>query len=239
MVLTKSVGGIITLGIALGAFGVFALAARLPARARPGFFIGALLLGLSGFGLFLILESSGILEAALRSFGKDTTLTGRTFLWQRAAQLIDLNPLLGVGYQAFWVQESVEAEGLWRLGKNAARTGFHLHNLYYATAVELGLVGVAVFGLTLVTVAVTILVNACRRPSLELAFFAALVVIFGSRAFIELDFLSPFSLGTLMLPLLWSYAAQAPGLARRPVAVRRPAGFHPLVRPLARPLAAE
>ena len=41
MVLTKSVGAIITLGIALGAFGVFALAARLPARARPGFFLGA------------------------------------------------------------------------------------------------------------------------------------------------------------------------------------------------------
>ena len=102
-----------------------------------------------------------------------------------------------------------------------------MHNLYYATAVELGLVGVAVFGVTLVTVAVTILVNACRRPSLELAFLAALVVIFGSRAFIELDFLSPFSLGTLMLPLLWSYATQAPGQARRPVAVRRPAGFHP------------
>lgn len=215
MVLTKSVGAIITLGIALGTFGTFALASRLPARARPGLFLGAVLLGMGGFGLFLILESSGILAEMLRSFGKDTTLTGRTFLWQRAAQLIDLKPLLGVGYQAFWVQESVEAEGLWRLAKNTVRYGFHFHNLYYATAVELGYVGVAVLGVSLGTLAVTILVNAVRRPGFDLAFLASLVVIFFARAFIELDFIMPFTLGSLLIPILWHYGS-------RPLADARP-----------------
>lgn len=217
MVLTKSVGGIITLGLALGAFGIFALAARLPVRARPGFYAGILLLACCGLGMFLLLEDSGILEEVLRSFGKDTTLTGRTFLWQRAAELIGLNPLLGVGYQAFWVQESVEAEGLWRLGKNTARSGFHLHSLYYATAVELGYVGFAVLGTTLVTLTLSVLVNACRRPSLELAFGAAVVVIFASRAFVELDFISPFNIGTLLIPILWGYGTQQPAAVYRPV----------------------
>ena len=217
MVLTKSVGGIITLGLALGAFGIFALAARLPVRARPGFYAGILLLACCGLGMFLLLEDSGILEEVLRSFGKDTTLTGRTFLWQRAAELIGLNPLLGVGYQAFWVQESVEAEGLWRLGKNTARSGFHLHSLYYATAVELGYVGFAVLGTTLVTLTLSVLANACRRPSLELAFGAAVVVIFASRAFVELDFISPFNIGTLLIPILWGYGTQQPAAVYRPV----------------------
>ncbi|MFC7478309.1 O-antigen ligase family protein [Dankookia sp. GCM10030260] len=230
MVLTKSVGAMATLGGALGVFGFIALAANLPARVRPAFYLGSGLLALVATGMVLVLLSSGILEQLLNSIGKDTTLTGRTALWQRAEQLIALKPILGVGYQAFWVQESVEAEGLWRMSKVAARFGFHMHNLYYETAIELGYVGVAVFGTVLATLALCVLVNACRRPSLELAFIASVVAIFGLRASVELDFIAPYALGTLLIPIVWIYGtrqvAAAPQRAIPPT--RAASGVHPL-----------
>lgn len=48
----------------------------------------------------------------LESFGKDATLTGRTWLWERGIEQIDKHPILGGGYQAFWSQER-SSEVLW------------------------------------------------------------------------------------------------------------------------------
>jgi exopolysaccharide production protein ExoQ len=233
LVMAKSLGAMLTLFLALGCLGLFALAGRLSHRLRPTLYTLAALFVLAMVATFLLLQDSGVFEMLLRSAGKDTSLTGRTFLWSRADGLIPLHPLLGVGYQAFWVQESVEAEGLWRFSDIISRFGFHFHNLYYETAIELGYVGVAILGVTLTAVTAAALIAVIRRPCPEHAFLVSATAIFLSRAYVELDFLSPFSIGSLLLPIFWSYGAEAVTETRR--LGRRP-GWQAVMRPGEQPM---
>jgi exopolysaccharide production protein ExoQ len=68
----------------------------------------------------------------------DSTLTGRTIIWDFAQYEIARRPLLGWGYQSFWlVPDSpsiVDAPGWVKMMPNA-------HNGYYDTMLELGFVG--------------------------------------------------------------------------------------------------
>lgn len=222
MLLAKSLSATITLTISLACFAVFALLARLPARVRPLFLVSAILLGLGGLGLFWLLQATGAWDELLRAAGKNSTLTGRVFIWQRAAQLIDLRPVFGIGYEAFWLRESVEAEGIWRLAMVSGRYGFSFHNLYYEVAIALGMLGATILIGTLLAVAVAVVVKACRQPGIEQAFFVAVIVMMFMRAFVEVDFVRPFSLGSLMLPIFWVYNTRAVHLAT-PAAARPPA----------------
>jgi O-antigen ligase len=70
----------------------------------------------------------------------DSTFTGRTIIWDFAQYEIARNPLLGWGYQSFWLVPGspaiVEAPG-WVKGMPNA------HNGYYDTMLEMGYVGLA------------------------------------------------------------------------------------------------
>ena len=60
----------------------------------------------------LFVASGDPVSYVLDSFGKDSTLTGRTWLWARGIEQIGDHPLIGGGYQAFWVNER-SSEVLW------------------------------------------------------------------------------------------------------------------------------
>jgi exopolysaccharide production protein ExoQ len=69
----------------------------------------------------------------------DSTLTGRTVIWDFAQYEIGQRPLLGWGYQSFWLvpgSPSGEAPGWVKIMPNA-------HNGYYDTTLEMGYVGLA------------------------------------------------------------------------------------------------
>jgi O-antigen ligase len=71
----------------------------------------------------------------------DSTFTGRTFIWDFAQYEIARRPLLGWGYQSFWLvgpdaPSVVEAPG-W------VKTMPTAHNGYYDTLLEMGYVGLA------------------------------------------------------------------------------------------------
>ncbi len=164
-------------------------------------------------GVAMVAAQQGLdLSSLLAAAGKDTSLTGRTFLWSRARDYIAMRPVLGVGYQAFWVQGHVEAEGLWRFAQIDSRVGFHFHNLYYETAVELGEIGAVILAATLTGVAAASFTLGLRQPDPDSAFFCSLAVFFAIRVFVELDFLDPFSPGSLLLPVIWVYAMRRPGM---------------------------
>ena len=183
---------------------------RLPPRARIPTLIVLAFLGIGALGTGEIALASGFdLSQLLVSFGKDPSLTGRTYLWQRAAESIGVRPLAGIGYQAFWVQGHVEAEGLWRFAHVESRAGFHFHNLFYETAVELGWSGVCALGAFLFCTAAATLLAGVLRPTPTTALFAGMIVFFLMRVSVELDFLAPFATGTFMLPALWVYATKA------------------------------
>jgi O-antigen ligase len=71
----------------------------------------------------------------------DSTFTGRTIIWDFADSEIARSPLLGWGYQSFWLAgpdapSVVDAPGWVKLMPNA-------HNGYYDTTLEMGYIGYA------------------------------------------------------------------------------------------------
>jgi O-antigen ligase len=77
----------------------------------------------------------GISDLFFQILGKDRTLTDRTLVW-RDCLSIPINPILGVGFESFWLgerQEIMNAKWYWH--PNEA------HNGYLETYLNLGLVG--------------------------------------------------------------------------------------------------
>jgi exopolysaccharide production protein ExoQ len=140
--------------------------------------------------------------------GKDATLSGRTYLWARASEIIHENPLLGAGYGAFWVHGNPYAEELWaHFGLTGG--GFHFHNLWYEMGVDLGYPGIVIALLTLLIVSARAVRWVVRTPSAEGFFFLAFVMTIGLRSFLEVDGFSHFSLPTIILIAAGYYARNA------------------------------
>ena len=141
-VLARAVATIAACGVMLMCFGVLYLSHMLPRGRRSFYFeiVGMVLVVGGALGGLLVLSNA---ELFLGLVGKDPTLTGRTLLWAFASRLAQDHPVLGVGYQAFWVQGHTAAELLWKTNHISTRSGFHFHSLYYIMLTELGYVGVA------------------------------------------------------------------------------------------------
>jgi O-antigen ligase len=78
--------------------------------------------------------------------GRDPTLSGRTYIWEAVIDQIWKRPWLGYGYQAFW-KEKGEAEYVWRAVRFIV---FQAHNGFLNIGVELGLIGLSLFVLSLI-----------------------------------------------------------------------------------------
>ncbi len=222
LIKAHSLGALFAGGAALAASLSIIALSRLPARRRGVVVSLTAIIGVCLICVLLLALSQGFdLSSVLVAAGKDPSLTGRTFLWSRAREFIDMKPLLGLGYQAFWVQGHVEAEALWRYAQIESRSGFHFHNLYYETAVELGNLGFTILVFFLAGAGLRAVNHGLRSPSPVAAFICAVMVFYAMRVGVELDFLDPFSTGSFLLPVIWIYAggwggeAGACGPARR------------------------
>lgn len=114
--------------------------------------------------VLLLNAATGLVEA----MGRDTTLTGRTDLWNQLGRMI-VDPLLGAGFESFWLGERVEK--LWRIYWWHPRQA---HNGYFEVFLNLGWVGVAMLGIVIVGGYRNISATFRRDPgigSLTLAFF--------------------------------------------------------------------
>jgi exopolysaccharide production protein ExoQ len=126
------------LGLALAApfLGGLALITRKKMRISPAIFLLTILFcyaGLSSVSNFNMNRLSYMLYG-------DSSFTGRAVIWDFAQSEIARRPLLGWGYQSFWIVPGspsiVEAPGWVKMMPNA-------HNGYYDTTLELGYIGYA------------------------------------------------------------------------------------------------
>lgn len=151
-------------------------------------------------GILLVGLNLGGLDLLLAAFGKDSTLTGRTYLWSQGWAAASQAPFFGVGYQAYWVQGFSEAERLWEEFYIGSRSGFHFHNTFIEVAVELGLVGVvlitAVILRTFAGHLSRVIGDARNEPSFVLFGIVAMLLI---RAFVEVDVINPYVVGSFLL----------------------------------------
>jgi len=114
----------------------------------------------------------GVGSSLVGTLGRDTTFTGRTAIWQAALGMVS-NPLLGAGYESFWLGQRLErVENLIGQGVNQA------HNGYIEIYLNLGWVGLVLLAILLVTGyrrIVTEVLWQMQTGSLRLAFFIVAV----------------------------------------------------------------
>jgi len=98
-------------------------------RKKTGFFI------IAGLLTFLFLSwFSDIIPGMVQSLGRDTTLTGRTGIWQRLLPMAKQNLWFGKGYNMFWTPKILDM-----MQVNEA------HNGYLEIVLNTGLVGLFLF----------------------------------------------------------------------------------------------
>lgn len=145
----------------------------------------------------------GVLDGVLGIFDKDTTLTGRTYLWSRGIGLGSQRPLLGIGYNAFWTVGNPPAEALWSVFYITGKTGFHFHNTLIESYVGLGLLGVgmlATLSLALLVVPLRVMMNRYATGSAMLC--SGLALMFLVRSVVEIDYFTPYTVGSFLVPFI-------------------------------------
>ncbi|MBT9369019.1 O-antigen ligase [Rhizobium sp. CSW-27] len=184
-----------TLAIIMLCLGLQVLGQLAP-RQRKILFAAGLVIAVIGANAALAL---GAMDAVLGAFGKDSTLTGRTYLWQQGIEAARQSPLAGVGYQGYWVQGFPEAERLWEEFYIASRTGFHFHDTYIETMVETGVIGTVLLSLTLLIGLfghLKRLLHDDENPD-SMVMFAILALLL-VRSFVEIDIMHPYHVGSFL-----------------------------------------
>lgn len=141
IVMSRPVTGLILMFFYVVCMAVLYLSRRVERRT-------ALTLGLILVSSVVLVFIIGIPQIALvlGFLGRDTTLTGRTEIWQGLMESVAKHPLLGFGYAAFW-------QGLNGESANAILSSHwifaYAHNGYLEILLQVGVVGLVVFLVTI------------------------------------------------------------------------------------------
>lgn len=208
LVLAQSTGAIIVLLVAL-TIAVLIFVSRRVSRVQRIVLTCFGLLVCALVAIFLNVYGDALFSELLDYSGKDTTLTGRTDLWEYGRHLISQNPLLGVGYQAFWVRGFNPAEALWADFGIQARSGFNFHNTYISNGVEIGIVGLVLQIAILLAALLLNLVWAFRSPSPANGFYASFMVMVVGASFVEVAVFFQFSVTSILVICALIYGVQA------------------------------
>ncbi|RMD62016.1 O-antigen ligase family protein [Candidatus Parcubacteria bacterium] len=108
--------------------------------------------------------------------GRDSSLTGRTFVWQVMWENIRSHPVLGVGYNGFWVENNLAAVAL---VSDSGWRPLQAHNGYLDILNELGIMGLGLF----LAILLQTLFRAFRLASQERVVGMAYVLVLVSLVF--------------------------------------------------------
>ncbi|AZO64809.1 MULTISPECIES: O-antigen ligase family protein [unclassified Mesorhizobium] len=211
LVIAHSATSMASIPAVLALVALLAMAKKLSLRYRRVIF----LVGTCGLIAVTLVAFAGLLDFVLGVFGKDSTLTGRTYLWEQGWEAAQQAPILGVGYSGYWVQGFAEAERLWNEFYITTRSGFHFHNTYIEALVELGYVGATLISLIIVrTLWGHISALIFRTWQAESVILAGVMVLLFIRSFVEVETLNPYIMGSFLL--YYSYFKLVRVLVARP-----------------------
>ena len=162
LVASQSAASVVATAVTLAVVVGLAVILMFSPRVRK---VGLLAVAIVAIAIVSVGLNLGAMDLLLGAFGKDSTLTGRTYLWAQGWEAAAQAPMLGAGYQAYWVQGFPEAERLWEEFYITTRSGFHFHNTYIEVLVELGFVGFALLALVMARVLARPSHQALERPA--------------------------------------------------------------------------
>ncbi|PWJ82396.1 exopolysaccharide production protein ExoQ [Pseudaminobacter salicylatoxidans] len=193
----QSATSVLAIVATLGAVGCLMVVMKFPPSIRKIALVAASIIAVVAV---FAATSLGAFDVVLGAFGKDSTLTGRTYLWSQGWEAAAQAPVFGVGYQAYWVQGFSEAERLWAEFYIGSRSGFHFHNTYIEVLVELGAVGLVLIAMLMIRVPfgfISRLASARHDPVSLVAFGIAWMFLI--RSFVEVDVINPYVVGSFLL----------------------------------------
>ena len=158
----------------------------------------------------LFLDTGGTLVSSL---GRNVTLTGRKDIW-KAVLSIHINPLLGAGFESFWVGSRLQ-----RVWDMTAQGIQEAHNGYLEVYLNLGWVGLALLAGLIVTGYRNALAVFRRDPHagrLRIGFFTAALLYSLTEAGFRM-------MGSIWTAFLLAILAVPPGLLLRRERPRRSA----------------
>jgi exopolysaccharide production protein ExoQ len=154
---------------------------------------------------FSLLVFDNLFDALLQSIGKDVSLTGRTLLWSHALAVIADHPF-GVGLQAYWNDSNIDAVRFWETFYIDNHYGFHFHDLWLETGVELGVIGILIAACTTLLVFFTVWRWALQNPEPDSCFFAGFVTFILARTVGEVELYAQFSMTSMLFLAAYYYA---------------------------------
>jgi exopolysaccharide production protein ExoQ len=196
MLLSSSATSLVSLILTLGVCSVAYVLNKMPGGIRAPALIFTCL---SGIALMFIVLNTNLEQSLLGSIGKDSSLTGRTYLWSEGIKTAMAKPFLGYGYGAFWVQGRTQAEHYWYEFDIESRMGFHFHNTFIQIFVDLGALGLVAISILMLTTCYRSIRYVLTHDTDLLGMFSlGLSCMFFIRAITEIDIGGPFALGPLL-----------------------------------------
>lgn len=180
-----------------------------------------------GLGAIIVVLASGFdSSAAFDAIGKNSTLTGRAEFWPGLLRAISDRPMLGFGYNAFFIARESIDEYI------AGLTGWWIpataHNSFYQMVLSVGFVGITVYGLAVLPALALSLVHIVRKQELIAAWPLAIMLFSLLGSFTEVYFGIPNTIGSICFTVAMLYAFkgfpdEVTGLERssQPVELRR------------------
>jgi exopolysaccharide production protein ExoQ len=198
-----SLGAILAVILTMLVLGLAQILKRMPRSLRPLAYIFIALVLLAAALPSLLMENST--AEILKFFGKDASLTGRTFLWDNAWQYISERPILGTGFGAFWRVDNPRAQVLWYALHVPAGPGFNFHNEYLELLVELGIVGCALGVGYLLVIARRAFTAMLQSPTAEQKFAFIVMAFTLIRTPVEVAIFGQFGMSMVLLCAFWIY----------------------------------
>ena len=205
---SRATGALIATVMASGCLIAWLYSERFERQVRGGIFAAATIIAT----LLLVTQQwwlQPIFDVVLQASGKDAGLTGRAELWTFGNNLIAERPWFGLGFNAFWLQDSVDARYLWAMMGITSQQGFNFHNTAMEIAIHLGYVGLAVAAVMTAIGVISLLFGSVRSPSLASILACTLFFFFAVKMPFEVV-----GFGTMHFTTVTMYAVFAMGLRR-------------------------
>ncbi len=177
LIMSKATGALVATAVSSVCLLFWLISLRVSRQVRTATFI-VILSAISVLLATIDYWAPPLFDLLLENSGKDAGLTGRDILWLEADEQIASKPILGRGYNAFWVPGNLDAERLWSAMGIATRTGFNFHSTHREILVDLGYAGLAFFGLISAFGTLIVMTRAIIAPTIPLVMCSALLVYF-------------------------------------------------------------
>lgn len=142
-------------------------------------------IGIAGTLVLINQPNNTLVQDALFSVGKDTTLTNRTVIWRDATIYAQDNPWFGVGAEGFWQWWNGRAESILDYSHKRPGTKFSFHSTYFEVLVHLGYIGLTFMIWQIVWCTLNAVIAWFRKPEIPQSLFLLIAMITVITSFTE------------------------------------------------------